>query len=78
MMTRRDFIKGMGALALIPFIPEMVKPERPKIPDGTYYAVQWKNAGTMLIPINKGGERKTHKVRYTVHPDSTDAEIVEE
>jgi hypothetical protein len=26
-MTRRDFIKGMGALALIPFIPGIPKPE---------------------------------------------------
>jgi hypothetical protein len=26
-MNRRTFLKGVGALALIPFIPEMVRPE---------------------------------------------------
>jgi hypothetical protein len=28
MITRRDFIKGMGALALIPFVPGIPQPER--------------------------------------------------
>jgi hypothetical protein len=101
MITRRDFIKGMGALTLIPFIPEMVRPpkvygESPaqtalryvrlsvetvsygdpasvtiqKSMDG----IKWDNTGTMTIPTKEG----RYKVRYTVHPDGTDAEIVEE
>jgi hypothetical protein len=93
MITRRDFIKGMGALALIPFIPEMVRPE----PQGMTLlqwadyngfelypwqkdliegiaSPKWDNTGTMTIPTREG----RYKVRYTVHPDRTDTEIVEE
>jgi hypothetical protein len=103
MITRRDFIKGMGALALIPFIPEMVKPTEycsnckkhvetalRSIPGtggrwtGTccsecgwmltqrIFEPEWNNTGTMTIPTREG----RYKVRYTVHPDRTDAEIV--
>jgi hypothetical protein len=103
MITRRDFIKGMGALALIPFIPEMVRPERKILLHAgnsdrydryvrAYYTVtsnadtttmtiktskdgiNWDNTGTMTIPTKEG----RLKYRYTVHPDSTDTEIVEE
>jgi hypothetical protein len=78
MITRRDFIKGMGALALIPFVPGMLKPEPPRLtveytrPDGTQAIFDY--TGEMTIPHD--GER--YKVRYTVHPDSTEAEIVGE
>ena len=111
-MTRRDFIKGLGALALIPFIPEMVKPERSigNVNSGDLYVtasdiirkrqefiegfskawtddlkqriekrtgkpfkgIKWDNTGTMTIPTRDG----RYKVKYTVHPDSTEAEIV--
>jgi hypothetical protein len=93
----------MGALALIPLLPEMVKPEYMTAsevlnrrgeayrymrvciestgPDnintyieGSMDGINWDNTGTMTIPTKEG----RYKVRYTVHPDSTETEIVEE
>jgi hypothetical protein len=98
MITRRDFIKGMGALALCVSMP--MAAGATVTPSIGYYkslqyaadSVDWEalnahiadvlNAsnpifdmtGTMTIP--QDGE--TTRIRYTVHPDRTDAEIVGE
>jgi hypothetical protein len=83
MITRRDFIKGMGALALIPLMPGMLKPSieddvrlAHTIIDDMIRKHRWEMAGEMLIP--RTGDGETTRIRYTVHPDRTDAEIVEE
>jgi len=93
MITRRDFIKGLGALALIPFIPEMVKPERKVLTADAiihrgiaYWTTREADGRTMVHrePLwdNTGEATIPHdgtryKVRYTVNEDGTEITGVE-